>query len=379
MDLDAINEATAGHTNTEGVSPFSELDINLVQPNPDQPRKSFENIEELAASIEENGLMQPIVVVERDGGYMIVSGERRYRATIYNQSRTIKAHVLDADDKAVAVMALVENVQREDLTPFEKAMYINDLLVHHSRADVAQKIGKPLSYVSKCLSVSKLNETILHHVRNTRDGIGLEILQELTGVKDEKKQLDLYLNKATRKEIREVKQEEKGNVPPAEKVDLKKENETLKKEVAELKTKQLYITGFHQKKGSHSGGGLRVRATNKNEAIELAKDHYDFGHDKNYVFEAETLDEINDSIENFKEKKSELFYEPYYDEDFCPKCKYPHYWLDNYNDEKMEITCPECSTSFHMAKNFKWNFHHECLSWETTLLKEKEIEEVPDV
>jgi ParB family chromosome partitioning protein len=303
MDLDAINEATTGQTNTGGVSPFSELDINLVHPNPDQPRKSFENIEELAASIEENGLMQPIVVVERDGGYMIVSGERRYRATIYNQSRTIKAHVLDADDKAVAVMALVENVQREDLTPFEKAMYVNDLTLHYSRADIAQKVGKSLSYVSKCLSVSKLGTQVLYHVRNNKDNVGIEILQELSGIKDEKKQLDLYLNKATRKEIREVKQEEKGDVSPAEKVDLKKENETLKKEVAELKTKQLYITGFHQKKGSHSGGGLRVRATNKNEAIELAKDHYDFGHDKNYVFEAETLDELDCSIGDFKEKR----------------------------------------------------------------------------
>ena len=113
MNLAAINDVTAGATKTSGVSDFHELDINLVYPNPDQPRKTFEKIDELAASIEEDGLLQPIVVVERDGKYMIVSGERRYQAHIFNQMRTIKAHIVEADDRKVALMALVENVQRE--------------------------------------------------------------------------------------------------------------------------------------------------------------------------------------------------------------------------------------------------------------------------
>ena len=80
MDLSKIASVTAGKTRTTGISPFSELEISKVYPNPNQPRKTFTDIEELASTIKEHGLLQPITVVKKDDGYMIISGERRYKA-----------------------------------------------------------------------------------------------------------------------------------------------------------------------------------------------------------------------------------------------------------------------------------------------------------
>ncbi len=127
MNLDAINKATSGKTRTTGVSAFMELELTKVFPNPNQPRKNFQNIEELAQSIQAQGLIQPIAVVKKEDGYMVVSGERRYRACQYLGLKSIKAHVLQADDVKVQELSLIENIQREDLSDFEKAKFIGQL------------------------------------------------------------------------------------------------------------------------------------------------------------------------------------------------------------------------------------------------------------
>ena len=118
MNLSKIANVTAGKTKTSGISPFSELEISKVFPNPNQPRKQFEDIEELAATIKEHGLLQPITVLKKDDGYMIISGERRYKAHLYNEAKTIKAFILDTTDEKVEELTLIENIQRNDLTDF---------------------------------------------------------------------------------------------------------------------------------------------------------------------------------------------------------------------------------------------------------------------
>ncbi|MDR0804233.1 MAG: ParB/RepB/Spo0J family partition protein, partial [Oscillospiraceae bacterium] len=101
----------------------TELNINDIEPNREQPRKFFseEKLSELADSIKTHGLLQPVVVRVKDGGYQIISGERRWRAAKLAGVRTLPVRVVDADDITVLQLALVENLQREDLNPLEEA------------------------------------------------------------------------------------------------------------------------------------------------------------------------------------------------------------------------------------------------------------------
>lgn len=206
MNLSALNKAVAGKTKTDGISPFSELEVTKVYPNPEQPRKSFENIEELADSIKQNGLIQPIAVVKKVDGYMIVSGERRYRATLHAELKTIKAHILQVDDAKVQELSLIENIQREDLSDIEKAHFIARLWesgLYAQKMDLAKAIGKSQSYISKALGVLSLDDAILGD--ESIKAVGLEVLDTLRGVKDKELQKKLFKEKATVKEIRERK------------------------------------------------------------------------------------------------------------------------------------------------------------------------------
>ena len=108
----------------------SVLKIALIDPKSDQPRKKFDRdaLEELAASITENGLLQPILVRECGGGrYQIIAGERRFRASKIAGLTEIPAIIMDKDDRKVAEIALIENIQREDLNPIEEAMAFRSL------------------------------------------------------------------------------------------------------------------------------------------------------------------------------------------------------------------------------------------------------------
>jgi len=205
MNLSAINSATKGKVRTTGVSPFLELELHKVYPNPNQPRKSFNEIDELAASISTNGLIQPIAVVKVDSKYMIISGERRFRACETLELKTIKAHIIVADEKKVLELALVENIQRDDLTDFEKAKFINQLWAsknYETKKELAAAIGKPQSYLSKVFKAVKICDEIVADIEANKKDIGLEILQELSNIKDEAKQLEAYQTNLTREEIR---------------------------------------------------------------------------------------------------------------------------------------------------------------------------------
>jgi len=118
--------------------------LDLIYPNPDQPRKFFpkEALEELAQSIQEQGLIEPLVVVPRGGKFMLVAGERRWRACQVVGLETVPVRVIKADDQQVAEMALVENLQRQDLTPLEEARAFKEMLDKgYTREELARKLG----------------------------------------------------------------------------------------------------------------------------------------------------------------------------------------------------------------------------------------------
>lgn len=213
MDLSKIASVTAGKTKTSGISPFSELEISKVYPNPNQPRKSFVDIEGLASTIKEHGLLQPITVVKKDDGYMIISGERRYKAHLHNEAKTIKAYILDTTDEKVEELTLIENIQRNDLTDFETAKHIVRLWEtgrYEKKSDLAKKLGKSDSYISKAFSSLKLDDDILEDIEQSKKDIPLSVMDEISRVKDKTVQKEVYKKYSdgdiTREDIKEYKE-----------------------------------------------------------------------------------------------------------------------------------------------------------------------------
>ena len=147
----------------EGVS---KIKISLVDPKRDQPRKYFdkEALEELSASIAENGLLQPILVREYgDGRYQIIAGERRFRASKLAGLTEIPAIVLEKNDKDAAQIALIENIQREDLNPLEEALAYKSLAEEYNmtQEELSTKVGKSRSAIANSVRLLDLPEEIL--------------------------------------------------------------------------------------------------------------------------------------------------------------------------------------------------------------------------
>ncbi len=150
---------------------ISKLKISLIDPKGDQPRKNFdkEALRELANSIEENGLLQPILVREYgEGRYQIIAGERRFRASKLAGLTEIPAIVMDKDDRKVAEIALIENIQREDLNPIEEASAYKSLMELYdlTQEEVALKVGKSRSAVANALRLIDLPKDVLKLVIN---------------------------------------------------------------------------------------------------------------------------------------------------------------------------------------------------------------------
>lgn len=147
--------------NVHNEESISKLKISLVDPKRDQPRKHFdkEALEQLASSIAENGLLQPILVREYgDGRYQIIAGERRFRASKLAGLTEIPAIVLDRDDKRAAQIALIENVQREDLNPLEEALAYLSLAEEYgmTQEELSQKVGKSRSAIANSVRLLDL-------------------------------------------------------------------------------------------------------------------------------------------------------------------------------------------------------------------------------
>lgn len=144
--------------------------IDLIEPNPYQPRIHFgeEELMDLAQSIRENGLIQPISVREVDGMYQIVAGERRYRAMRLNGATEVMVHVMPADDLQMAELALIENIQRSDLSAIEEAQsYVDIMRISNlTQSQLALKIGKSQSAVANKIRLLNLDESVKEALRN---------------------------------------------------------------------------------------------------------------------------------------------------------------------------------------------------------------------
>ena len=185
------------------------LKISEVEPNRNQPRKSFneETLEELAESIKQYGLIQPIIVTKEDGYYAIVAGERRWRACKKAGLKEISAIVREKDEKRNKEIALIENIQREDLNPIDKAMGIKALMEDYelTQADVAKILGKSRSAITNTIRILNLDSRVLDMVRAGKLTEGH--CRALLAIPDGDKQYDMALRLLeTGASVREVEQ-----------------------------------------------------------------------------------------------------------------------------------------------------------------------------
>lgn len=145
-----------------GASRSEEIPIDRIEVNPYQPRQAFEDLEGLRESIRQSGMLQPVVVARREGGYRLIVGERRLRAVRELGWREIPAVIREVGDEEQLLLALVENLQREDLSPVEEARAYEHLADEFglTQAEVAERVGKDRSTVANALRLLQLPEEI---------------------------------------------------------------------------------------------------------------------------------------------------------------------------------------------------------------------------
>ena len=187
------------------------LKITEVEPNREQPRKNFnqEALEELADSIKTYGIIQPIVVSKQEGYFSIVAGERRWRAAKLAGLEEIPAIIREDDEQTNKEIALIENIQREDLNPYEKAVGIRNLMDKYgmTQEEVSKKIGKSRSSVSNTVRILNLAPDVLELVKQGKLTEGH--CKALAGIPDEKRQYEVAIRMIERGES--VRQAESKN------------------------------------------------------------------------------------------------------------------------------------------------------------------------
>lgn len=191
--LDAL--ITMDDLKTGGSSSISEIELSKIQPNPEQPRSVFEpgTLDELATSIRALGVIQPITVKEvGPDKYMIISGERRYRASLAAGLTTIPAYIRTAEDDNVVEMALIENIQREDLNSIEIALAYQKLIDNYglTQEKLSERVGKKRTTIANYLRLLKLPAEIQVGLKDKRIDMGHA--RALIPVEDPEAQLALY-------------------------------------------------------------------------------------------------------------------------------------------------------------------------------------------
>ena len=203
---------------------YKQIDIEKIKANENQPRTIFddEKIAELATSIKENGLIQPLIVRKYNRNYQIIAGERRYRACKLAGLKTVPCIIKDIDDKQMDTYAIIENIQREDLTPIEEANAYKTLIDTYgmSQTELANKVGKKQSTIANKLRLLKLSDEVKDALKSKqiteRHALAMlslqpekqeEVLHEVIDKSLNVKQTETLINKPPK-----IKKKNKGTV-----------------------------------------------------------------------------------------------------------------------------------------------------------------------
>jgi ParB family chromosome partitioning protein len=186
------------------------IPIEQLDPNPDQPRQVMGDLSELIASITEKGILEPLIVRQRGSRFQIVAGERRYQAAVQVGLREVPAVIRDADDSEMTELALVENLQRKDLTPFEEAEALHALAArcHYTHEQLAKRLGKSRVAVTESLSIHQIPDEVKNLCR-LADISSKSLLLQIVRQQDAAKMLALVERitregGATRQEVRQA-------------------------------------------------------------------------------------------------------------------------------------------------------------------------------
>ena len=191
--LDALISTEA--VRTSGSSSIGEISLSLIEANPNQPRREFseEALRELADSIREIGIVQPITLRQtEEGRYQIIAGERRFRASQLAGKETIPAYIITADDESTMEMALVENIQREDLNALEIALAYQKLIEQNnlSQEQLSKRVGKGRATIANFLRLLKLPAPVQMALKEKRIDMGHA--RALLSLDDPKQQIEIF-------------------------------------------------------------------------------------------------------------------------------------------------------------------------------------------
>ncbi|MCB6993934.1 ParB/RepB/Spo0J family partition protein [bacterium 210820-DFI.6.37] len=239
---------------------ISYIDINDIKPNENQPRKAFdeEKLDELAVSIKEHGLIQPVILRKVKKGFEIVAGERRWRACRKAGLKEIPCIVKDLTDEENALLAIIENMQREDLNPIEEAEGINQMITSFgmTQEQVSKSVGKSRPYITNSLRLLKLPEQIRDMVSQGKLTTGHA--RAIAGVSNGEKQIKLA-EYAVKEEI---------SVREMEKL-IKEENSTKKKSPRKRNEKNADVKRVEEDLKQIMGTKVSLNQSGKKGKIEI--------------------------------------------------------------------------------------------------------------
>lgn len=202
----------------ENKKDVTEINIDEIRSNPYQPRRTFdtETLNELAKSIEEYGVVQPVIVKKSIKGYELIAGERRTKAAKIAGLKVIPAIIKDFDDQQMMEIALIENIQREDLNPMDEAVSINNIikLRGYTQDEFANKFGKSRTYVTNILGLLKLPEDVKKMVEKRT--LSMSHARVLSKIDDEEKVVRLakqvITDELSVRELEKITQDDKKEI-----------------------------------------------------------------------------------------------------------------------------------------------------------------------
>ncbi|WP_367327300.1 ParB/RepB/Spo0J family partition protein [Lactobacillus sp.] len=236
----------------EEVEEVKELDLSDIRPNPYQPRKRFDDksLRELSDSIKENGVFQPIIVRKSVNGYEIIAGERRYRASKLAKKKTIPAIVRKFDESQMMEVAVLENLQREDLTPLEEAQAYEMLQKNLglTQEEVSKRMGKSRPYIAnylRLLTLPSKTKRLLQH-----GDLSMGQARTLLGLKDKDK-IDALAKRVAKEGI------------PVRKVEALVSEMNAKKPQKKTVKKSAFIRASENQLSNKFGSSVNISETKK--------------------------------------------------------------------------------------------------------------------
>lgn len=261
---------------TEGSSSIQEVELTKIKANPNQPRREFskEALEELSLSIAEHGIIQPITLRKiSDDEYQIIAGERRFRASQMAGKKTIPAYIRTADDENVMEMALIENIQREDLNAIEIALAYSNLMerYHLTQEKLSERVGKKRTTIANYLRLLRLPASVQVALKEHRIDMGhARALLAFEDPKDQVRMLEEVIQNGY--SVRQIEDLAKAETDPGKDVKpAKKQKQTSSQD---FKTLEVHLSHFFKTRvklsvNEKGKGKISIPFKNEDELAQL--------------------------------------------------------------------------------------------------------------